>query len=155
MIEVDLNVLICSTVTQQPQLSATWLAQLSQSHMGESQEKEKKRKEKNTGPQCRKLLVKSKNGKSKATLVWCCLGGIVSREAVVWSHGGSVVFLSLVCIHLVGRKEVGCKGVGDLGDHVDDLVLGLGRDLLSLLSGLGSLCAHVGTLGESAKLGDE
>jgi hypothetical protein len=73
----------------------------------------------------------------------------------VWSHGGSVVFLSLVCIHLVGRKEVGCKGVGDLGDHVDDLVLGLGRDLLSLLSGLGSLCAHVGTLGESAKLGDE
>jgi hypothetical protein len=50
MIEVDLNVLICSTVTQQPQLSATWLAQLSQSHMGESQEKEKKRKEKKKTP---------------------------------------------------------------------------------------------------------
>jgi len=43
---------------------------------------------------------------NKATLVWCYFRGIVSREAVVWSHGGSVVFLSLVCIHLVGRKEV-------------------------------------------------
>jgi hypothetical protein len=70
----------------------------------------------------------------------------------VWSHGGSVVFLSLVCIHLVGRKEVGCEGVSGRGDPVDDLVLGLGGDLLGLLGGLGGLCAHIGTLGESAEL---
>jgi hypothetical protein len=65
MIEVDLHVLIA----RQPQLSATWVTQLSQSHVGESQEKEKKRK--NTDPQCRKLLVKSKNGNEQATTVWC------------------------------------------------------------------------------------
>jgi hypothetical protein len=59
-----------------------------------------------------------------------------------------------VCIHLVGRNVVGRKevGVGDLDDHVDDLVLGLGGDLFSLLGGFGGLCAHVGTLGESAEL---
>ena len=115
--------------------------------VGESQEKEKKRK--NTDPQCRKLLVKSKNGNEKATTVWCCFKGIVSREAVVWSHGGSVVFLSLWCVYnFVGRKEVG----RDRGDHVDDLVLGLGGDLVGLLGRFGGLCAHVGTLGESAEL---
>jgi hypothetical protein len=122
--------------------------------VGESQEKEKKRK--NTVPQCRKSSRQKQKWKiNKATLVWCYFRGIVSREAVVWSHGGSVVFLSLVCIHLVGRKEVGCEGVGGRGDPVDDLVLGLGRDLLGLLSGFGGLCAHVGTLGESAELWDE
>jgi hypothetical protein len=37
-------------------------------------------------------------------------------------------------------------------DHIDDLVLGLGRDLIGLLGGFGSLGTHVGTLGESAEL---
>lgn len=70
----------------------------------------------------------------------------------MWSHGRSVVFLSLVCIHLVGGEEVGGDGVGV---DVDDLVLGLGGDLISLLRSFGGLGAHVGTLGESAELGDE
>ena len=85
---------------------------------------------------------------NKATLVWCYFRGIVSRDAVVWSHGGSVVFLSGV--------YTSCRSEGgDREDHVDDLVLGLGRDLFGLLGGLGGLCAHVGTLGESAELWDE
>jgi hypothetical protein len=75
------------------------------------------------------------------------LQGIVSREAVVVVTR-RVCRLSLVCIHLVGRKEVG----RDLGDHVDDLVLGLGGDRVGLLGGFGCFCAHVGTLGESAEL---
>lgn len=44
-------------------------------------------------------------------------------------------------------------GPGDrVEDHIDDLVLGLGRDLIGLLGGFGSLGTHVGTLGESAEL---
>ena len=58
-----------------------------------------------------------------------------------------------VCRLSLSGMYTSCRSEGgDREDHVDDLVLGLGRDLFGLLGGLGGLCAHVGTLGETAEL---
>ena len=79
--------------------------------------------------------------------MWCYFRGIVSREAVV-------VVTRRVCRLSLSGVYTSCRSEGgDREDHVDDLVLGLGRDLIGLHGGFGSLGTHVGTLGESAELG--
>jgi hypothetical protein len=70
--------------------------------MGESRRKGKVKEKEHRSPMPQTSRQKQKwKMETKATLVLVLFGGIVSREAVVWSHGGSVVLLSLWCVYIL------------------------------------------------------